>query len=171
MEDIVHRDLKPGNILFHEARWKLADFGIAKFVEESTSLKTLKGCLSPQYAAPEQWNLQKSTRATDVYALGCIGYALLTGAPPFQGPANEDFRNQHLHFAPPGNLTCSNRLRSALSMMLRKTPEARPGLPRVVQLLEQIDASTDDGFSGLAEAGAAVAARTRQCRSDSGKGT
>jgi serine/threonine protein kinase len=53
--DVVHRDLKPGNILLHEERWKVADFGIARFVEESTSLRTLKECLSPRYAAPEQW--------------------------------------------------------------------------------------------------------------------
>jgi serine/threonine protein kinase len=53
-KEIVHRDLKPGNVLYHESKWKLADFGIARFVEESTSLNTLKDCLSPLYAAPEQ---------------------------------------------------------------------------------------------------------------------
>jgi len=52
---ITHRDLKPANILFHEGRWKIADFGIAKFVEDSTSLQTLRNCLTPAYAAPEQW--------------------------------------------------------------------------------------------------------------------
>ncbi len=45
--EIVHRDLKPANVLYHEKLWKVADFGIARFVEESTSLETLKGCLSP----------------------------------------------------------------------------------------------------------------------------
>lgn len=47
--DIVHRDLKPGNVLFHNGQWKLADFGIARFIEDSTSLITLKDCLSPLY--------------------------------------------------------------------------------------------------------------------------
>jgi serine/threonine-protein kinase len=42
VEDIVHRDLKPANILRHEGVWKIADFGIAKFVEETTSVETLK---------------------------------------------------------------------------------------------------------------------------------
>jgi serine/threonine-protein kinase len=43
VQDIVHRDLKPGNVLFHDSRWKIADFGIARFLEDSTSLQTLKG--------------------------------------------------------------------------------------------------------------------------------
>lgn len=44
---LVHRDLKPGNILFYKSSWRVADFGISRFVEESTSLRTLKSCLSP----------------------------------------------------------------------------------------------------------------------------
>ncbi|MDM3788590.1 protein kinase, partial [Proteus mirabilis] len=75
--DIVHRDLKPGNILRHEERWKIADFGIAKFVEDSTSLETLREALTPSYAAPEQWLGQRPTSATDIYALGCIIHALV----------------------------------------------------------------------------------------------
>lgn len=47
LPDIVHRDLKPQNVLFHSGRWKVADFGIARFVEETTSVRTLKDCLSP----------------------------------------------------------------------------------------------------------------------------
>jgi len=43
---LVHRDIKPGNILYYESSWYIADFGIAMFVEESTSLRTLKGCLT-----------------------------------------------------------------------------------------------------------------------------
>jgi serine/threonine protein kinase len=68
--DITHRDLKPGNVLWHDGKWKIADFGIAKFVEDCTSLETLRECLTPAYAAPEQWLGQRPASATDVYALG-----------------------------------------------------------------------------------------------------
>jgi len=37
--ELIHRDLKPANVLFHENKWKVADFGIAKFVEESIRLE------------------------------------------------------------------------------------------------------------------------------------
>jgi len=74
-------DLKPDNILYHDGKWKIADFGIARFVEEATASNTLKEFLSPWYAAPEQWRLERATHGTDVYALGCIAFCLLTGKP------------------------------------------------------------------------------------------
>ena len=162
IRSLVHRDLKPGNILHYKSFWRVADFGIARFVEESTSSRTLKDCLSPPYAAPEQWRLERATSATDVYALGCVGYALLTGQPPFPGPSAEDYQNQHLHTSPPPISDCENRLRAMLTMMLRKVPDARPSLQRVVDLLEGIisinsSASVDSKFSALANAGASVA--------------
>jgi hypothetical protein len=162
VKEIVHRDLKPANILYYNSAWRIADFGIARFVEESTSLNTLKECLTPPYAAPEQWQLQRATNATDVYALGCIGYTLLTGKPPFSGPMSDDYRNQHLHANPPSISKCDPRLSSLLSLMLRKVPETRPSLQRVVDVLKQIAnqvPSDDSGFSSLSEAGAAVAHR------------
>ncbi len=70
VSDIVHRDLKPENILLHDGVWKLADFGIARFAEEATSTNTLRGFLSPPYAAPEQWRGERATAATDIYAVG-----------------------------------------------------------------------------------------------------
>ena len=161
-KEIVHRDLKPANILYYNSSWRIADFGIARFAEESTSLNTLKDCLTPAYAAPEQWQLQRATNATDVYALGCIGYTLLTGKPPFPGPISDDYRNQHLHANPPSISKCDARLSSLLSLMLRKVPETRPSLQRIVDVLKQIAnqvPSDDSGFSSLAKAGAAVAHR------------
>lgn len=162
VEHIVHRDLKPANILWHEGIWKVADFGIARFIEESTSVRTLRGCLTPPYVAPEQWQLERANAATDVYALGCVGYALLTGHPPFAGPGEADFKRQHLQESPPALVDASHRLRSLLSMMLMKPPEARPGLHRVCDLLEAVSqhpavAPADKGFHELAEAGAHVA--------------
>jgi len=157
--ELVHRDLKPGNVLFHQGKWKVADFGIAKFVEESTSLQTLNDCLSPQYAAPEQWEYQRPTHAVDVYALGCIGYALITGRPPFEGPI-EDLKRQHLQSEPPILNTVNARLRSLLVMMLRKMSETRPSLERVRKLLEEMMTSTNNlvpgGFSALSNAAADV---------------
>jgi serine/threonine-protein kinase len=159
VSDIVHRDLKPANILFHEGRWKIADFGIARFVEESTSLETLKSCLTPPYAAPEQWLLERATHATDIYALGCIAYALLTGLPPFPGPSSEDYREQHLSAEPPALSNKQPQLRALVASMLRKTPQGRPSLERVSRLLADIVADSakggpSKGFLALAQAGA-----------------
>ena len=109
---LIHRDLKPGNILLHEGKWKVADFGLARFVERATSLRTVMRHLTPEYAAPEQWREEATSVATDVYALGCIGCALLTGLPPFAGPNREDYRDQHLHVAPPDLSSVDSRLAS-----------------------------------------------------------
>ena len=98
--DIVHRDLKPGNVLWYEGCWRIADFGIAKFVEDSTSLETLRNSLTPSYAAPEQWLGEPPTRATDVYALGCILHAMINGKPPFGGDLDA-IRRAHLADQPP----------------------------------------------------------------------
>lgn len=160
--DIVHRDLKPANVLFHEGKWKITDFGIARFVEESTSLQTLKGCLTPPYAAPEQWRLEHSTAATDIYALGCIGYALLTGQPPFKGPNTESFKVQHLSEAPPRIDGHEPRLSTLLTMMLRKAPEARPSRNRVKHILQGMVKKENaplatHGLEALAQAGVDIA--------------
>ena len=135
---LVHRDLKPANILLHAERWKIADFGIARFVEESTSANTLRECLSPPYAAPEQWMMQRVSHATDLYAMGCIAYALLTSLPPFQGGSLEDCKEQHLHSDPPNLNVGSPRLRTLISGLLRKLPESRPSMARVVKTLDAL---------------------------------
>jgi hypothetical protein len=149
--DIVHRDMKPGNVLRHDGRWKIADFGIAKFVEDSTSLQTLRDALTPSYAAPEQWLGQRPTAATDVYALGCIIHAIVNGKPPFGGDL-DSVRNAHLHNPPPDLQGVDPRLASLVNSMLRKAPEARPTLDRCKRVISEAKQPQRVAHGALAEA-------------------
>ncbi len=84
---IVHRDLKPENLFLadtkHEgagAMVKILDFGIAKVMQETRATgATIGGLGTPLWMAPEQTHGGKITPATDVWALGLIGFALLAG--------------------------------------------------------------------------------------------
>lgn len=132
--DIAHRDLKPSNVLLHEGKWKIADFGIAKFVEDSTSLQTVRGALTPTYAAPEQWRGERASAATDIYALGCIAHTLSTGSPPFVGSVDQ-IREGHLHGTAPEIAVLPPRISALVTHMLRKPQPARPTLTRCKQIL------------------------------------
>jgi eukaryotic-like serine/threonine-protein kinase len=68
----IHRDLKPENMLFVGDILKISDFGLAKYVEQSTRTRTFKGAGTLFYMAPETWNLQRTSPATDIYSLGVI---------------------------------------------------------------------------------------------------
>ncbi len=91
---IIHRDLKPSNILVDAGRdvppgsWvpKVADFGLARPLDDPSRTDTLAEAGTPAYMAPEQADRRGPVgRAADIHALGAVLYRLLTGRPPFQG--------------------------------------------------------------------------------------
>jgi serine/threonine-protein kinase len=156
VKHIVHRDLKPGNVLWHEGRWKISDFGIAKFVEDATSLETLRSSLTPAYAAPEQWRGERPSNATDVYSLGCILYAMLAGQPPFVGDA-DDIREAHLKSPAPTLPGDDVRLSGLVATMLRKAEESRPSLERCLSVISSVNvAAPSAARAAIAAAGHAV---------------
>ncbi|MET1010787.1 MAG: serine/threonine-protein kinase [Actinomycetota bacterium] len=84
---IVHRDVKPGNILdAGVGTWKVADFGIAKWVHAEETLTGTGELLgSPSYLAPERIDGHQAGPASDLYAVGVLLYEALTGRKPFEG--------------------------------------------------------------------------------------
>ncbi len=84
---IVHRDVKPGNILdAGVGTWKVADFGIAKWVHADETLTGTGELLgSPSYLAPERIEGEQAGPASDLYAVGVLLYEALCGRKPFEG--------------------------------------------------------------------------------------
>jgi tRNA A-37 threonylcarbamoyl transferase component Bud32 len=106
-QGIVHRDIKPSNIILTRderdpSRFipKLVDFGIAKLTcDEHTNMLTLTqtGELfgTPLYMSPEQCAGTTVDNRSDIYALGCVMFESLTGAPPFRGNSALETMMQH----------------------------------------------------------------------------
>jgi hypothetical protein len=83
---MVHRDVKPGNILVRpDGAVKITDFGIAHSARSVALTRTGQVIGTPQYLSPEQAEGRLATPASDVYALGLIGYECLVGHPAFEG--------------------------------------------------------------------------------------
>lgn len=83
---VVHRDIKPSNlILDHDGQVRLADFGIARTVEDPTEVTTsgeLVGTVT--YMAPEILMGEPPSPASDIYSLAAVTHEMLTGTPPYQ---------------------------------------------------------------------------------------
>jgi eukaryotic-like serine/threonine-protein kinase len=132
-QGVIHRDLKPANILVDSGgEPHVTDFGLAKQLDAGTSL-TRSGAVfgTPAYMAPELASGDRGSvgPACDVYSLGTILYALLTGRPPFQGPSPVDTVLMVLDEEPLPPRLLNRRLDRDLEMIvlkcLQKPPELR----------------------------------------------
>lgn len=132
---IVHRDLKPGNILLDETAQGpaplLADFGIARILNESRAYETASFSGTLCYSAPETFD-QESTKtyAVDIYSLGVILYEILEGQVPFQDPDPIRIIELHKNAPVPYPQRIANKTNHevvlALLRALAKNPVDRP---------------------------------------------
>ncbi|HKH84697.1 MAG TPA: protein kinase, partial [Gemmatimonadales bacterium] len=98
---IVHRDVKPGNILLDDNHAILADFGIARVMTELAGDRLSDSGLvigTPEYMSPEQGSHHaRLDGRSDIYALGCVLYEMLSGEPPFTGATAQAVIARHMH--------------------------------------------------------------------------
>jgi hypothetical protein len=138
---LVHRDIKPANVMLRRTgagfQAYLADFGIARQVDaEHTRTSSGATVGTPRYMAPELHTGGKPGVASDVYSLGCLLWACLSGAAPYAGTSDFEIVTAHreqpipqLPDRPPPNAEVNALLRSTLA----KDPADRPASAALVR--------------------------------------
>jgi eukaryotic-like serine/threonine-protein kinase len=147
--DIVHRDIKPENILLHEGHAIVADFGIGKaFVAASSAtglMFTQVGVTigTPAYMSPEQAAGGQIDGRSDLFALGCVMYEMLTGDVAFTGESAQEVIARRFVHSPPD------------------VRDSHPEIPAVVggAVSKLLQRSADDRFSSGAQVVAALRAQ------------
>jgi serine/threonine-protein kinase len=132
--DVIHRDIKPENVLIHDGQALVADFGIALAVSQAGGTRMTETGLSlgtPHYMSPEQAMGERDiTAKTDVYALGCVLYEMLTGEPPFTGPTAQAIVAKVMSSEPEPITTLRKtvppHVEASVNAALQKLPADRP---------------------------------------------
>ena len=159
---MVHRDVKPENVLLTEdGRVKVADFGLARAVEQSNQGLTRTGTLmgTAAYLAPEQIEKGVADARSDVYAAGIMFYELLTGGQPHTGETPIAIAYQHVnedvprpsHFLP----GLPPEVDALVTKATERDPRYRPSnagqyLAKVLEVLQRLPASPAGGEAPLA---------------------
>jgi serine/threonine-protein kinase len=159
---LIHRDIKPANIMLCERGGmpdvvKVVDFGLVKNLDAAdgdvalTNTNALTG--TPLYLAPESITRpDKIDARIDIYALGAVGYFLITGTPPFTGHNVVEIAGHHLHTTPEApsirlGRAVPPKLDALLVACLAKDPDARPDDAQAL-LTALLDCEIESPWSG-----------------------
>jgi len=128
---VVHRDIKPSNIILDRGdRPYLTDFGLGKHLGASAEISAPGVAVGTlEYMAPEQFSGLADPALgdrMDVYALGCVAYACLTGAPPFRADEPQRVMYGHLHGAIPNLRDARPDLPPGIDAALRQALAKNP---------------------------------------------
>lgn len=133
--DVVHRDIKPENILLHEGHALVADFGIGKAIiaaaASGVTTLTQVGVTvgTPAYMSPEQAAGDEIDGRTDLFALGCVLYEMLTGEAAFTGSTVQAVIAKRFHYSPPSasatRPTVPVGVSHTIERLLERDPTAR----------------------------------------------
>jgi len=132
-QGVVHRDIKPENIMLMGDHALVADFGIARAVEEAGEDKLTQSGMAigtPLYMSPEQASgIENLDGRSDIYSLGCMLYELLTGEPPYQGATPVALMAKHSMEAIPSSKilrnTIPDEVDAAIGKAMAKVPADR----------------------------------------------
>jgi hypothetical protein len=157
-DGFVHRDVKPANILVAEVGEAteyplLADFGIAKAIDDPVGITKGIPPGTPGYMAPENFVDLSAGPAADQYSLACVLFEMLAGRPPFD-PAAPDILDLTVEAEPPDLASVAvgvpDSIRKALQRALAKKPEDR--YPSVLEFYEAARAEIEDAEEAAGEA-------------------
>jgi serine/threonine-protein kinase len=145
---VVHRDIKPENILLSGRHALVTDFGVSKAVSEATGRQQLTtagvALGTPAYMAPEQAAADPHLdQRVDIYALGVLGYELLTGRTPFAGKTPQETLSAHVMLVPDPPTRYRPGLSAPLEAVILKCLAKRPAdryqaAEELVQALEPL---------------------------------
>src|SRR5689334_18593 len=129
---VVHRDIKPENILLHGGHAVVADFGIARVIQDSGGDKLTQTGMSvgtAAYMSPEQFSGETVDGRSDMYSLACVLYELLVGEVPFTGPNAMAIMARHTMEMVPSirivRQTVPDEIEGAIMCALEKIPVDR----------------------------------------------